>query len=124
MAIKRSAENRIMLAVGGLIAAAIAVTAIGTGWDRIDSAVMTEAEAKKIHDGYDTKFQTLSDGIDHQAIVNECRWLDDKLERIQHEIYELQRDSASTDLIHAKQTTLHKHERRYNALNCARVLRT
>lgn len=123
MGIKEKAQaNPLMAAITTLSALAIAATGIWQGIELGDQLIMSEAESAAIHAEYDIKLAALETDMTEDRKVNECRWLQDKLDDLSYEIYVLDRDEADPDFIQTKRTQLRKFERRYNALGCAAVL--
>lgn len=105
-----------VLITASTIAGAILV--LWQGVDLTDGLIVTEAEARVIHTAMDERLSEVGRKIDTQALLNECRWLDDKIDGLEYEIYVLKRDVASPDFIRSKETTLRKHRDKYIALNC------
>lgn len=107
--------------MAGLITLSTIVGAILVTWQGvgvIDSVVMSEAEAMVIHTAMDERLSDVGTKLDTQALLSECRWLDDKIDGLEYEIYILKRDTASPDFIRSKESTLGKHRAKYIALNC------
>lgn len=125
MGIKNTAqENPAMAVVISTGALVVAIMSIWKGVEFTDSMIMTHNEANEIHLDYDQQISDVGKKLDSQAVLNECRWLSDKIERVEYEIYVLRRDQASPDFIQTKTQTLNRHRNRYNALQCAAQLRT
>ena len=104
-----------LITLGSIIGAFVVVI---QGIDVVDNLIMTETEAMEIHRGYDLQLTNVGKKIDEQAILNECRWLSDKIDAIGREIYTLDRDEASPDYIRSRRVLLQKHKEKYSALQC------
>lgn len=115
---KRAAENPAMalLISASTVAGAVLVLWQGVGFT--DGLIVTEAEARVIHTAMDERLSEVGRKIDTQAMLNECRWLDDKIDTLDYEIYVLKRDTASPDFIRSKEQTLKKHRAKYESLLC------
>lgn len=123
MTIRQKAKDNPLMA--GLISLSTIVGAflvISQGVTLIDASVMSESEARVIHAAIDAKFASVGEKLDTQAILNECRWIDDKIDGLEYEIYILKRDQASADFIRSKESTLRKHRDKYLALHCVSKL--
>ncbi len=103
-------------------AVAVAGIAISEGFELADALIMTEAEAEVIHDAMNTQIADVGMKIDTQGNLNECRYLDDKIDRLDYEIYILKRDEASPDYIRDKESQLTKHRAKYTILKCVALL--
>lgn len=111
-----------MAVLTSIAAVAIAVVAIAEGIDLADSLVMSEAEAGLIHTAMNTQIADVGKKIDTQANLSECRYLDDKIDRLDYEIYILKRDEAGADYIRSKEVQLRKHRDKYISLECVSIL--
>lgn len=105
-----------------IAAVAVAGMAISEGIELTDSLIMTEAEAGVIHDAMNTQIADVGLKIDTQANLSECRYLDDKIDRLDYEIYILKRDEASPDYIRDKESQLTKHRAKFTSLKCVALL--
>lgn len=120
MSIKAKAKQNPAVALAiSLVAIAGMATAGWQGVVLVDTLHLTEAEAAVIHDEYDEKFTALGETITAQALVSECRWLQDKLDRLRYEIYVLERDKANGDFIQEKKSQLIPVQEKFNLLACA-----
>lgn len=115
-------QNPAMAVLTSIAAVAIAVVAIAEGIDLADSLVMSEAEAGLIHTAMNTQIADVGKKIDTQANLSECRYLDDKIDRLDYEIYILKRDEAGADYIRSKEVQLRKHRDKYISLECVSIL--
>lgn len=111
-----------MAAITTIGALAIAITGIWQGVELGDRLVLSEAEAAVQFAERDNRMTGLEEDLAEDRLINECRWLQDKLDEIEYEIYVLQRDGADGDFIRSKEAQLKKVERRYSSLDCAAVL--
>lgn len=71
---------------------------------------------------YHAKADDLNDvkqSVATQAKVNECRWLSDKIERLEATVYTLKRDKADPKWIEEKESALQKVVRRYQVSTCS-----
>ena len=127
MSIKERAQKNPLTTI------AVTVTALGvgvtSGWAGIgviDQLHTTEVELadydKTSHMVAGQQYSDLQNALDLAQLVNKCRWLSDRIDRLRYEIYILQRDSASPDFIHSKEQDLLNEEREFNALRCAAML--
>lgn len=87
-----------------------------------DLLVMSEAEAKTIHDAMNLQIANVSANMTMQAAISECRYLSDKKDRLEYELYVLRRDQADPDLIQLKSTAFGGVTDKYNALNCVTLI--
>lgn len=92
------------------------------GVDLMDELHFTHAEADAAHEVFETEIGEIKEQIAHQDRRSECRYLSQRIEDLEYQIYELQRDNASQDFIQSKQSELRRHREKFNALNCARLL--
>jgi hypothetical protein len=123
MGIKESVrENPVMAVITSAGAIGLAVTLIWQGIQLTDELVMTHAEADIVHTEYDSKFDQLGKQLQDIDKINECRFLSEKIDQLEYQIYELERDNASADLVQSRRQNLSRIQRRFNALQCARLL--
>jgi hypothetical protein len=123
MGIKDTAkENPIVVTVSSLVALAIAGTALWQGVQLTDQLIMTHAEADIVHAQFVQQHADFDERMLHENKLNECRYLSDKIDRLEYEIYVLERDQASPDLVQSRRQNLSRIQRRFNALQCARLL--
>ncbi len=126
---QRAQENPIMAAFTTLGALSVTLVGIWQGVALGDRLIMTEAEAQALFADYDLEIVALKDeiGVNAKLIAEnkkqqECRWLDDKLDDLDHKIYELERDGADPERLRDKRVQYEKYERRFDAMQCALVL--
>lgn len=111
-----------MLFVTSAGAVAVSVIGIWSGVQLADDLHFTHSEAEAIHATYDAQITGIVDTIEAQAEINECRYLSEKIDSLEYEIYVLERDGASPDFIESKSQALEKVHRRFDALGCARLI--
>ena len=115
-------QNPIMAGITTVAALAVAAVAIAEGFQLADKLHMTEPEALVIHAAMNLQIADVGKKIDTQANLNECRYLDDKIDRLDYEIYILKRDQASPDYIREKESNLRKHRSKFLVLGCVSIL--
>ena len=59
--------------------------------------------------------------IERVEYKSECRWLDDKIDRLDDLIYQLESEGADPDRIHDKEQELRKYQNKYRAKNCDNI---
>ena len=119
---ERAQENPFMATLMGLAAVSVALSSIWSGVKLADGMLVTQTEAAAIHAAYDLQFEDLRTQVTHESRMGQCRWLSDKIDRLEYEIYQLERDNASRDFIQSKRQQLEQERRRFNALNCASLI--
>jgi len=119
---ERAQENPFMATLMGLAAVSVALSSIWSGVKLADGMLVTQTEAAAIHAAYDLQFEDLRRQVTHESRMGQCRWLSDKIDRLEYEIYQLERDNASRDFIQSKRQQLEQERRRFNALNCASLI--
>ena len=119
---QKAADNPTMalLTTGALIAGA--VVSMHQGFQLVDKMIVTEAEAQLMHTQFEQRLTDVGTKIDSQAVLNECRWLSDKIDALGYAIYVLERDQASNDFVRSKKNDLRKHREKYDALDCVQHL--
>ncbi len=127
MSIKEKVQKNPLTSIAvSITAIAVGVTTGWAGIGVIDQLHTTEYELveydKTSHSVADREFGVLEDRLDVAELVNKCRWLSDRVDRLRYEIYILERDNASPDFIQSKRTDLINEEREFNALRCAAML--
>ena len=116
---QKAQENPVIAMISMLAAVAVAATAIWNGLNLVDAVVLTEAEGAVIHSRITVRIDTVNEQVTHESKLNECRYLSDKIDRLEYEIYVLQRDQASPDFIQSKASLLQRERRKFTALLCA-----
>ena len=61
----------------------------------------------------------LAANIESQAKINTCRWLSDKIDTLETDIYVLERDGADSKWINEKKIELAKLKSRYRQTTCS-----
>lgn len=123
MSVKQKVQDNPMMAtVTSIGALAVAVVAIYNGMGLIDRIILTESEAAEIHMAFHAQHDTFAKKIDEQSLLNECRWLSDKIDTLEYEIYVLERDDAPDDFLRSKRTVLNKSKAKYDFLQCVTML--
>lgn len=113
------AENPAMTSIISIGSVVVAIMSIGKGVEFADEMIVTEKEARMVHEQHDAQMVEIGDKMDSQAILNECRWLSDKIDRIEYEIYTMERDGVSGDFVQPKRQQRERLRNRYVALSCA-----
>lgn len=118
----KAKENPLIAGAIALASVAVVIGAIWEGAELVDAAVMTEAEAAPIHLALEMSIGNVGDKIDTAMKLSECRYLSDKRDRLEYEIYVLTRDNADADLIQLKSTAFKRVAEKYRLLACATML--
>jgi len=119
---QRATEKPLMATLFSLAAGVTATMAVWSGVQFADDIILTQAEAQEIHSKYDKEIDNLVQNLNEQQQTNTCRWLSDRVDSLQYEVYVLKRDDASPDFIQSKVTQLDKIPRKFAALNCASLV--
>lgn len=61
------------------------------------------------------------DAVEEVEKKSHCRWLDDKIDRLDDLIWQLKRETGDANRIHDKEQDLAKFKKKYDVYHCAKV---
>jgi len=110
---KEAKEKSVLVIIAGIAASIVTIAA---AWAVLDSSVMTEAEhASAPH-------TALTDLIIKGDLKSFCYLLDDRIDRKEARIYDLEKQDADKDYIHMEEQALKKLRRQFDTNNCGKVV--